>query len=82
MKCLCCSSENVKARVTLEYDVPMAARNGAIKIGGIKVTQMDLRDKWETLAARPVYCHDCGQLHYWMPDGDPKFVKAEDTETT
>jgi hypothetical protein len=76
MVCLVCGSENLKAHVELVYDVPLAARKGGIKIGGIKVTQLDLRVAWEKLAARPIFCHECGQEHvYNVGDKEPLQIK-------
>jgi hypothetical protein len=65
MNCLACGSEAMKARVELAYDVPLAARNGGIKIGGLKVTQLDLRAAWEKLEHRPIYCHECSTKHIY-----------------
>lgn len=65
MQCLVCASLNMKAHVTLEYDVPLTQRNGGIKIAGIKVTQLDLRDAWNKLELRPIWCHDCLAEHLY-----------------
>lgn len=67
MKCLDCDSENLKAQVTLVYDVPLAARMGTVKIGGMKVTQLDLKEAWDKQAIRgPIRCFDCGAEHYYV----------------
>lgn len=73
MQCLECGSENVKTRVTTDYDVPLAARNGSIKVGGIKPSQLDLKTSWEKQRdgsdhriRGPIFCHDCGTEHYYV----------------
>jgi hypothetical protein len=63
MKCLDCGGPNLKARIELVYDVPMAARGGGIKVGGMKVTQLDLRAAWEASATKVIFCHDCLAEH-------------------
>lgn len=79
LKCLVCGSENMKAEVKLSYSVPLAARGGGIKIGGIKVTQMDLKLKWDELTERPIICHECGQGHMFHVGADEPLQIAEDT---
>lgn len=66
IKCLECGSENMKARVELAYNVPLTARMGGIKIGGFKVTQLDLRDAWEKMQRRPIWCHECATPHVYI----------------
>lgn len=73
MKCLECDSENLRARVTLDRDVPLALRNGAIKVGGMKVSQIDMKEAWEgernglpREIRGPINCFDCGTEHYYV----------------
>lgn len=65
-KCLECGSENMKARVELSYNVPLTARLGGIKVGGYKVSQLDLREAWEALPRRPIWCHECATPHVYV----------------
>lgn len=47
LKCKACDHSELKGRVVLERMVPLAARGGSIKVGGVKVSQLDLKDTWE-----------------------------------
>lgn len=73
LKCLVCGSENLRGHVTLTYDVPLAARGGGIKVGGLKVTQLDVRAAWERETSRPVYCLDCLTRHVYRVGEDEPF---------
>jgi hypothetical protein len=69
MKCLECGSANMKARVTLDYDVPLSeakAKAGSIKIANLVVSKVDLRNAWEALTVRPIFCHDCMVEHEFV----------------
>lgn len=48
MKCKACDSSELHARIELQRNVPLAARGGGIKVGGVKVSQLDLKETWET----------------------------------
>lgn len=65
MNCLCCDSDELLGHVVLAYDVPLAKRGGGIKVGGVKVTQLDLRAAWEKLVKRPIICQACGTVHHY-----------------
>ncbi len=65
MECLVCGSLELMGHVTLSYDAPLAKRGGAIKVGGIKVTQLDVRAAWEKLDRRPIHCFECGTKHVY-----------------
>lgn len=47
MKCKACDHPELKASVTLVREVSLAARGGGIKVGGVKVSQLDLKETWE-----------------------------------
>lgn len=75
MKCLSCDSEALVAKIAVERLVPLAARNGAVKIGGVKISQFDLKDAWENqvpggteerLLRGPILCTECGTEHYYV----------------
>jgi hypothetical protein len=76
----------MKARITLDYDVPLAARNGAIKVASIKPCQLDLKSAWDgdfiTKVPHhirgPIFCHDCGTEHHYI-DGDKNGLRMGDT---
>jgi hypothetical protein len=77
MKCKACDHSELKARITLTRDVPLAARGGNIKVGGVKVSQLDLKEVWETEAFEdgstqeralrgPIFCSSCGAEHFYV----------------
>ncbi len=79
MKCILCGSDELKARVTLSYDVPLAQRMGTVKVGGLKVTQLDVKEAWDNSGSRrgPIYCQNCGEEHYYLV-GDPSPLRRKD----
>lgn len=81
MKCVLCGSEDLKARVTISYNVPLAQRMGTVKVGGLKVTQLDVKEAWDGLGSRrgPIYCQDCGEEHYYLV-GDPSPLRRKVTD--
>ncbi len=81
MKCMLCGSPDLKARVTLIYDVPLAMRMGTVKVGGFKVTQLDVKETWDNLGPRrgPIYCQECGEEHYYLV-GDPNPLRRKDSD--
>lgn len=72
MKCLSCGSESLFAEVTVKIFLPLAARLGSVKIGGNKITQIDIKRAWdleEDGAAKevksPIVCATCGARHHY-----------------
>ena len=65
MKCPNCGSDQLRAHVMLAYDLPLAARDGAIKVGGVKISKLDLREAWEKLEQRPIWCTACHGQYFW-----------------
>lgn len=68
MKCPDCDSEEMKGYVQLERYIAMAKRNGTVKIAGEKVSQLDLKEKWdknddgsEKDVKGPIFCMECGE---------------------
>ncbi len=76
MQCLACSSDQMVAVVTLVKYVPMADRNGTLKVGGLKLGQIDAKEAWDNdetpggLVAKrirgPILCLDCQSEHHWV----------------
>lgn len=73
MKCMGCGAgDTLFAKVTLEIMVPLAARNGTLKVGGVKVGQQMLLEEWDgkseeaTPVKGPIICSDCATEHYWV----------------
>jgi hypothetical protein len=76
MKCLACGSEQLHAVVTLTRLIPMADRNGTVKIGGMKIGQADMKQEWdqidtpgglvERMIRGPILCVDCESRHYYV----------------
>lgn len=65
MKCPTCSEDQLRAHVTLSYDVPLAAREGAIRVGNMKISKLDLREAWQALTKRPIWCLNCHATFVW-----------------
>lgn len=65
MKCLVCGSDQMKGHVRLSYDLPLGAREGSIKMGNTKLTKIDIRDAWEKLERRPIWCTGCHAMYVW-----------------
>ena len=80
-KCLKCGSEGLLCKVVIIKFLPLADRNGTVKIGGHKVGQMDLKNSWDTTNGKqdgpdqrirgPIICPDCETEHYYLV-GDAK----------
>lgn len=87
MKCKACDHSELRARITLTRDVPLAARGGNIKVGGVKVSQLDLKETWEhdeTLGEErvirgPIFCSNCNAEHFYILKAkDPLFLGSYD----
>jgi hypothetical protein len=63
--CLVCGAAELRGRVTLVYEAPLAARGGGIKVAGLKVHQLDVRDRWKAMSRRPVFCGKCGTKYVY-----------------
>ena len=59
---------------------PGCTRSG-ITIGQLQVSKLDVRETWEKLKQRPIYCHECGSAHVY--DMEQKELRCEEhVETT
>ena len=75
MDCVACKAENsLYGRVVITKMVPIADRNGTVKIGGQKLAQTDLKLFWDTDVASgedrkirgPIMCLHCEAEHYYV----------------
>lgn len=79
MKCIACSEEGLLAEVTITKFAPLADRKGTIKIGGLKLGQMDAKEAWDSIETPeglidkpvrgPILCPTCGAEHYYITAG-------------
>ncbi len=77
MKCPYCGSEELLCPVHITVMCSPAKRGGSIKVGGVKVTQVDIKDAWNKDPAGndkpikgPFKCADCGESSFYV-DGAP-----------
>lgn len=80
-KCLHCGKPELLAMVTINKAVPLADKNGTLKIGGQKIGQMDLKNAWDKIGGLesgpdqmlrgPIICGNCETEHFWVV-GDKK----------
>lgn len=75
VQCLSCKGENLVGEVTIKKLLPLAKRNGTVKIAGQTISQIDLKNAWaensdgSTKRLRgPVYCEDCLTEMHWSED--------------
>lgn len=75
--CLACGADALAAAVTLTRLVPLAARGGSVKVGGVKITQIDVRDAFiktprgeDRRIRGPIYCTECGAEHHMVVPSD------------
>lgn len=77
MKCLSCGAETLLAYVEISREIPLAARNGAVKVGGVKIGQLDLKTAWEYETNEegeaverklrgPIRCGTCSSEHFYV----------------
>lgn len=88
-RCLKCDSEGLLCKVTIVKYLPLADRNGTVKVGGSKVGQMDQKTFWDKTNGKedgpdqeirgPIMCPDCGTEHFYIV-GDKKPLRVGSTE--
>lgn len=76
MNCTCCNSEDLVAMLTVTIPLKPAMRNGTVKVGSVKFTQMDMKHAWDTVVGPegvvekaikgPFICNDCGTEHFYI----------------
>lgn len=81
LACLSCGAQQMMAAVTMTTMVPMADRNGTLKLGGVKVGQIDLKNVWDMQNEKerkirgPIFCNECGEEHYYVVGGKPNALR-------
>jgi hypothetical protein len=75
-KCLSCGSAALLCKVVITKMVPLADRNGTIKLGGLKVGQADAKNSWDKIGGHeqgpdqplrgPIFCAECEAEHYYI----------------
>ncbi len=75
MQCLECGAEELHGLVTMQVTAPLTARTGSIKVGSVKLTQIDVKNQWdkhptgeERSIKGPIYCMKCGHEMYYHRD--------------
>ncbi len=78
MNCLSCGADSLFAEVTVKIFLPLAARLGSVKIGGNKITQIDIKKAWDCLpdmtpreVKGPIVCGACGATHCYTVGAVP-----------
>lgn len=74
MKCLECGSDEVlMGVVTIRKALPLALKGGSIKVGGFKVSQIDIKNIWDKdvngddkRIRGPIQCSECGTEHFYV----------------
>lgn len=73
MKCPSCGSEKLIASVTIHKTLELAKRGGSVKVGGVKISQVDLKQAWEKTGPGgekpirgPIMCNDCDEMLFYV----------------
>lgn len=75
MECVGCGAETLVGIIAVTKEVPLAKRNGTIKVGGVKIGQLDLKEAWDTevntageiterVIRGPIRCTSCETPHF------------------
>lgn len=66
MKCVNCDHDELYCQGQISFMLPLAARHGSVKIGGFKITQIDIKKSWdlnsdgsERTRKGPIVCPMC-----------------------
>jgi hypothetical protein len=69
--CLECGAPGLVALITIRRTAPLTATGASVKVGGLKVGQLDLRDAFVARpdgtprpVRGPIFCESCGAEHY------------------
>lgn len=74
MKCPVCDSKELVAFVTIRKVLELTQRGGSVKVGGVKVSQVDIKNVWDlnqgTKKPRtikgPIQCVECGSDLFYV----------------
>jgi hypothetical protein len=72
MRCESCDSEELFGVVNIRKALPMAKRGGSVKVGGQKISQVDMKDAWDSGTVQdpkikgPIFCGDCDTEHFYV----------------
>jgi len=73
MKCVCCNSDDLFGKVTLSIGLEITKRGGSVKVGGSKISQLDMKDAWNkgngcvpATIRGPILCADCGTEMFYV----------------
>ena len=87
-KCLKCGQAELYAKVVITKMVPLADRNGTLKIGGQKLGQADLKFAWDNIGGEkgieqkirgPIICGNCETEHFYVV-GDKNPLRMGSTQ--
>lgn len=88
-KCLNCGEPSLLCKVVITKMVPLADRNGTLKLGGLKVGQADAKSAWDKVGGYeqgpdqtirgPIYCAECEAEHFYVL-GDKNPLRLGSTE--
>lgn len=76
MQCPHCSDSTLMATTTITVVCELAARGGAVKVGGVSVNQVDIKNSWaidpdtkeERKVRGPITCAACGGEMVYVVD--------------
>lgn len=79
MPCLSCGCEDLIAKVKISWDARFVERHGTVRIGGVKITQLDIKEAWDNKPGQepkklkgPIVCTKCKAEHvYYTGDDQP-----------
>lgn len=80
MECMSCGSKDLHGLIRVAYNAPLAVRAGGIMAARLHVAKIEVREAWEQLRLRPVFCVDCGAEHTYDVAAKKLVVGAAETE--
>jgi hypothetical protein len=78
MPCLKCGSSDLVAHVSIPWKAQFVERHGTVRIGGARITQLDIKESWDKKGGTPrtlkgpIVCAACNAKHvYYTGDDQP-----------
>lgn len=76
MQCPSCGETKLMATTTVTVVCELAARGGGVKVGGVSVTQVDIKESWaidqdtreEKKVRGPIVCPACAEEMVYVVD--------------